>query len=191
MKGIAYMGIIMLFFVLSGCAGKDKYDVTGYYDVSRQDSVLTDIVTYIYTAPQYTLMEERFDPGHRDFYLKERSKFKILKYYIDGSGRNYFLVSRPGPSQSEKRCTGGYFQYSKDMKITGFREVFVTPVLAAAEAEEKGIFLFDQLVKGSIDKYTNMEMYVQWPNPGAYYDTITYQWKMITDKDDKAGSQEK
>jgi hypothetical protein len=39
-------------------------------------------------------------------------------------------------------------------------------------------FLFDEMVKGDIEKYLAMESYVQWPNVVSYYDTITYEWKM-------------
>ena len=70
---------------------------------------------------------------------------------------------------------------SGDFQLTGFCEVFVTPILPEADVKGRCAFLFDEMVKGNIDQFLTMESYVQWPNPVSYYDTITYEWKLKPD----------
>ncbi|GHN00259.1 hypothetical protein WSM22_17480 [Cytophagales bacterium WSM2-2] len=176
-KSIFSLVIVALAF--TACTTKDKYDVARYYDLHQQDSVLTSIVTYIFSAPPYTKMQDRFDPKHREFYSLASSRFSIFKYYISEEGTHFFYVVRPGPTDLQKRGVGGYFKMDKNFGMKGFHEVFVTPILPEAEVKGRCTFLFEEMVNHSIDKYLNMEMYVQWPNKASYYDTITYEWKPV------------
>lgn len=66
----------------------------------------------------------------------------------------------------------------EDYLLNGFREIFVTPTLLEDEALKKGAFLFDEMVKGEIEKDLKMQSYVQWPNEASYYDTTAYEWKL-------------
>jgi hypothetical protein len=172
--------ILVSLLVLASCA-KDKYSPSAYYTKPQQDSVLANIITYIFSAPPYTAMKDRFQAQHRKYYTSDGviSLFSMKKFYVNQSkGINYFLVIRPGASTQQKRGVGGYFK-SDDGKITGFREVFVTPVMSEQEVNDKGAFLFDKMVTGEIDEYLKMKTYVQWPNEASMYDTVIYEWKLI------------
>ena len=94
------------------------------------------------------------------------------------NGTHYFYLVRPAPNPKEKRGVGGHFKMGKDFQLTDFCEMVVTPVLPEEEVKGRCAFLFDEMVKGSLDKYLLMESCVQWPNPVSYYDTITYDWKL-------------
>lgn len=181
MKKFIYIGLI---FFLADCSSNDKYDVARYYDAREQDELLTSIVTFVYTAPAYTSMKDRFLPEHRNYYSFLASKFSIEKYFIADDGTHYFYLIRPGP-QNGKRGVGGHFKMGRDFQLTDFQEVFVTPVLPEGEVKGRCAFLFDEMVKGSIDPYLVMESYVQWPNPISYYDTVTYEWKLKPEFDQK------
>ena len=74
--------IFILTGLLGGCATKDKYDINRYYNLKEQDEVLTSIITYIYSAPLYTKMEDRFQPQHRTYYSSLTSKFKMINYFV-------------------------------------------------------------------------------------------------------------
>jgi len=163
---------------LSSCSTKDKYDVAGYYNPQEQDLILTSIVTYLFEAPPYTQMKDRFEDKHRPFYSKASAQFSILKYYIADDGTHYYYVLRPGPTSKEKRGAGGYFKMDKNFKLKNFHEVFVTPMLPEAEVKDRCAFLFDEMVNHNIDKYLEMKTYVQWPNEASYYDTTAYEWKL-------------
>ena len=171
--------LILSAATFSGCSTKDKYDVATYYHKQyERDAVLTSIVSYIFMAPPYTKMQDRFDDKHRGFYSQAAAQFSIVKYYIDEDGTHYFYVTRPGPKQSEKRGVGGYFKMGEHFKLKEFREVFVTPVMPEADIKGRCAFLFDEMVHHNIDKFLPMTTYIQWPNEITYYDTVTYEWKM-------------
>ncbi|HTH56067.1 MAG TPA: hypothetical protein VL728_08465 [Cyclobacteriaceae bacterium] len=165
---------------LSSCSTKDNYDVARYYNLQEQDSLRISIVTHIFEAPPHTPTKDRFLNEHRAFYLKASAQFSFLKYFIAEDGTHYFYVMRPAWRPNDKRGVCGYFKMGKNFKLVGFHEVFVTPMLPEVDVKGRCSFLFEELVKGNrIDKYLSMPTYVQWPNKISYYDTITYEWKLI------------
>ncbi|HQQ83114.1 MAG TPA: hypothetical protein PK059_07965 [Cyclobacteriaceae bacterium] len=168
----------VLFVLFISCSPGDPYQVSNYYNAEQQDEVLTSILTYILDAPPYTAMKDRFAPEHRFHYSKLTPRFSIEKYFKAEDGTHYFYVIRPTPRADENRAVGGHFRMTEDYKLTDFKEVFVTPALPMSDIKGRCSFLFDEMVKGDIEKYLAMESYVQWPNVVSYYDTITYEWKM-------------
>lgn len=65
------------------------------------------------------------------------------------------------------------------MKLSSFREDFVTPIYSKDEVLEKSHFLFDQLAQHKLEPYLEMASYVQWPNAASTYDTINYEWTLV------------
>jgi hypothetical protein len=175
-----YFLILTLGLSIASCSMKNKYDVANYYDASQRDSVQASIIAYIFIAPPYTLMKDRFKPEHRSFYtdLKTLRRFSIDKFYKNEKDINYFLILRPGNRVEERRAVGGYFKLGENYSLEGFREVFVTPILAEQDAKAKGEFLFEKMVKGEVDEFLKMKSYVQWPNEASLYDTTTYEWML-------------
>jgi hypothetical protein len=183
--------ILILLVLLVSCTPKDKYDPAKFYDANEQAELLAGIVTYIFSAPPYTLMEDRFKAEHRIWYRQTSARlFKLDRLYVDHSGRHYYLVLRPGVTADDKRAAGGYFDVANEneMQFRNFHEAFVTPILPDSTVKERGRFLFDQMVKGDIEKYLKMKTYVQWPNAVSYYDSTTYEWKMDLTETDETDS---
>lgn len=170
---------IILIVVVFACNTKDKYDINRYYTPKEQDAILTSIIAYIYTAPLYSKMEDRFEPKHRQYYSSLTSKFKIIKYYVADDSTHFFYLLRPSSIASEHRVVAGHFKLKKNFGLKDFREEFVTTVMPESDLTGKSVFLFDEMVKGKITDYLGMETYIQWPNKISYYDTITYEWKLI------------
>ena len=164
--------------MLFNCSTKDKYDVGRYYELPDQDKILASIITYIFIAPPYVKMEDRFKPEHRNFYASLTPRFSINKYFISDAGVHYFYVVRPGPTKNEKRGVGGHYKMNEMFQLTEFREEFVTPVLPEEEVTGRCAFLFDEMVKGNLKQYEKMETFIQWPNEISYYDSIAYEWKL-------------
>ena len=180
MKSI--LSTLILCSLLINCSTRDKYDVALYHNRAEQDSVLTSIIAYIYTAPVYTLMKDRLMPAHRAYYSSLTPKFSFYRYFIAEDGTNYFYVIRPAPKIGDHRAVGGHFKMDSHHQLNGFREVFVTPILPDEELKNRCAFLFDEMVKGTIDPYLKMKTYVQWPDEVTAYDTVTYEWKLIPEK---------
>ncbi|HTJ52516.1 MAG TPA: hypothetical protein VL443_23815 [Cyclobacteriaceae bacterium] len=179
-----YLLIIISVLSIAGCSMKNNYDVADYYDASQCDSIQASIINYIFIAPPYTLMKDRFKPEHRSFYSDPKTlrRFSIDKFYKNEKGVNYFLMLRPGNRVEERRAVGGYFKLGENYTLEGFREIFVTPILAEQDAKAKGEFLFEKMVKGEVDEFLKMKSYVQWPNDASLYDTVTYQWILNKEK---------
>lgn len=175
-----YVIPFVVIFLIS-CSGNKSYDVAKFYDLKEQDELLTEIVTYLADAPLGTKMADRFDDKHKNHYSFLASKFSIAKYFIADDGTHYFYVARPSAKIGEQRGVGGHFKMKEKFQLTDFREEFVTPVMPIEDIKGKSAFLFDEMVKGNLEKYLEMESYVQWPNPITYYDTLTYEWKLKPD----------
>jgi hypothetical protein len=172
---------LILLAIVSCSSGDNKYEISNYYDPAQRDSVLTEIITYLSTAPVYTTMDKRFEPQHRNFYASLLPKYSIYKYFIADDGTNYFYVIRPASKIGDLRAVGGHFKMNKHFKPVHFTEVFVTPVFPEAELKTRTVFLFDEMIKGTIDPYLKMKTYAQWPNRASIYDSTTYEWKLNKD----------
>lgn len=169
---------LCLLIIFGGCAQKEKNDVKNYFDPKKQNEILAAIITHIFNAPPYTRMEDRFEAKHKAYYLSTTSKFEMVRYFIDKDSVHYFYVIRPSSIANEKRAVGGHFKLKSTIKLTDFKEEFVTTVMNVDQLKTKAAFLFDEMVKGDLDKYLGMKHYVQWPNEITYYDTTIYQWKV-------------
>jgi hypothetical protein len=176
MKRFAFL----LILALLSCSGKDKYDPARYVKAKERNELLTSIIAYLYVPPQYVSKQDRFKPEHRNFYSALIPKFPLEKLFVADDGTYYYLVIRPANSQgtNEVRGAGGHFKIKQDNTLTDFREVFVTPLMTKEEAQKKASFLFDEMVKGDVQKYLKMQSYVQWPNAISEYDTVSYEWKL-------------
>ena len=170
--------ILLILFVSSSCNNKPKGDPTRYYNLYQLDSLKTSIVTYLFDAPPYTQMKDRFDLQHRNYYSSVASKFEINKLFIAKDGRHYFYAVRPSPYPKKNRGVGGYFYVDRKFLLRGFRELYVTPVLTEEEVKGRCAFLFQEMINDNLKEYLPMETYVQWPNEISYYDSITYEWKL-------------
>ena len=176
---------IALLILVAACSSQsNKYEPSHYYNEQECADLLSKIVTYIFIAPPYTAMKDRFKPQHKEFYDFHSQKFSLDQLYIADKNHHYYLVVRPGPSMDQKRAVGGYFDVTDDKQLTKFRETFVTPLLADSVATARGRFLFDQMVKGDLARQLKMSSYVQWPNKASYYDSATYEWKMDVQESD-------
>lgn len=160
----------------TSCAG--KYDVNRYYSVSERDSLLADLVTYIYVKPKYATWQSRFNPEYRTYYVSQLGKFRFERYYIDDRGIHYYYLIRPAHSaKGNIRGVGGRFKMNQSGEIIAFEEVFNTPVAALPELRSRGEELFNRLVKwGNVDDYLKHPDYVEWPDEMTYYDTLQHEW---------------
>jgi len=167
---------MLVCLALQSCK-KDKYAIDHYFDKAEQDSLLTNIITYIYIkAPQAT-DTTRFQPQFRKFYTSVLPKFSIEKYYVSQDSIHYYFVVRPVGNLAYKRGVIGKFRMGKDMKPVDFEEVVNTPHLDERVVKERGEFLFKELIKnGNLDKYLTMKHYVEWPDAHLTYDKKLNEW---------------
>ena len=161
------------------CTPSDKYDVREYSDVIEKNSILPQIISYVFTAPPYVSLKDRFKPEHLSFYKAMQDRYSLYRYFISEDQTHYFYLIRPA-NANENRVVAGHFRLDDKNQITDFREVFVTPVLPLSDLKNRCAFLFDEMVKGTITPFLKMPTYVQWPNPASYYDSSTYEWHLLS-----------
>jgi hypothetical protein len=174
--------IIFLITISLFSCNQKKQQASDYFTDSQEDSLLTNIVTYIYTpAPQAT-KETKFKPQFRSFYTKNLSLFNLQNYYQSEDGWNYFFLIRPvGGSPTFRRGVLGKFKLKeKSLMPMDFEEVANTPHLAEEVVKERGKYLFQELIKnGNLDKQIPMKQYIEWPDEHLAYDKKQHEWITI------------
>jgi hypothetical protein len=173
--------LLISILILHSCTTKDKYDINRYHTLADQDEVLTSIIAYLFAPPPYVSKQDRLKSEHRPYYSGLTPKFKMLQYYISPDDTHYFYLIRPSSIASEKRGVAGHFKMNKNFSLSEFKEEFVTRVMTEEDLKEKAAFLFDEMVKGNLQKYIGMKDYIQWPNEISYYDTVHYEWTIKPD----------
>jgi len=170
--------VSLLVAMMFSCQSK-KYSVSKYFSDSEQDTLLTNIITYVFVKAPNATTENRFDTQFRQFYIKSLPKFRIEKYHKTPDGWNYFFMVRPvGNSLKYKRGVLGKFRLKKDSLLPeAFEEVVNTPHLEEKVLIERGDFLFHELIKnGNLDKYLAMKHYIEWPDARLVYDKNINEW---------------
>ena len=176
MKSMRWTFLLVVVVVLSAC--QDKYAVHHYHTEEEADSLLVDIITYVYVRPQYADWKTRFEPKFRKYYVSQLDKFRFEKYFVDEHGVHYYYLIRPARSaQGNIRGVGGTFRLDETGKIIEFKEVFNTPVAALPDLQKRGDELFRRMVRhGNVDDYLRHPDYIEWPDAMTYYDTLQHEW---------------
>lgn len=163
--------------VLEACSKKDEYSIENYFDAKQQDTLLTNIVTYVYKLAPEAKLETRFELRFRSFYQQAAHSFVIDNYYIAPDSTHYFMLIRPvGTHPTFRRGVVGKFKLRGLMPVE-FEEIVNTPHLEEAIVRERAGFLFKALIKeGNINKYLSMRHYVEWPDSTLIYDKKKNTW---------------
>ncbi|MDI9862896.1 hypothetical protein QM480_01065 [Flectobacillus sp. DC10W] len=178
MKHLFAFTFILLFFTQCG----SKKEPLQYFSESERDSLLTDMITYVYVPAPYANNQTKFDAIYRPFYIKSLPSFYLQNYFEADNGYAYFFMIRPvGSSPVYRRGVLGKMKLDpKTHKITEFEEIVNTPHMKEEEVREKGQFLFNKLIeKGNIQEYLGMNQYIQWPDSTLKYDKPTHTWVSV------------
>jgi hypothetical protein len=170
--------VSLLVAIIFSCQPK-KYSVSKYFSDNERDTLLTNIITYVFAKAPNATTANRFDAQFRQFYVKSLPNFRIEKYHQTPDGWNYFFIIRPvGNSPKYKRGVLGKFRLKEDSLIPeAFEEVVNTPHLEEKVLIERGSFLFQELIKkGNLDNYLAMKHYIEWPDANLVYDKNINEW---------------
>jgi hypothetical protein len=170
--------VSLLLAMIFSCQPK-KYSVSKYFSDNERDTLLTNIITYVFAKAPNATTANRFDAQFRQFYVKSLPNFRIEKYHRTPDGWNYFFMIRPvGNSPKYKRGVFGKFRLKEVSLIPeAFEEVVNTPHLEEKVLIERGSFLFQELIKkGNLDNYLAMKHYIEWPDANLVYDKNINEW---------------
>lgn len=173
--------LLLLISVVMFACQNNTNKVSKYYSDTERDTLLTNIITYIYTKPTYATNATRFQAQFRKYYVQSLPKFSLENYFIGPDSTHYFFLIRPvGNTLKYRRGVLGKFRLKSadgSLMPTDFEEIVNTPHLEEALVKERGAFLFKELIKtGNLDKYLGMKDYIEWPDARLGYDKNINEW---------------
>ena len=174
-----YKFFLLILILLVGCES-DQYQTSKYYSEAERDTLLTNIITYVYQKAPGATDTTKWQPQFRTFYKNSLPSFFIQNYFIADNGWHYYFLIRPVGGSEKRRGVVGKFKLEKgSLKPTEFEEIACTPHLDEEIVIERGKFLFNTLVKtGTIEaKYLAMKQYVEWPDSSLKYNKLTNNWE--------------
>ena len=172
-------GLFIIISILSCQSKNSKFNI--YLSDNQRDSLLTNIVTYIYTLAPNATPETKFQPQFRGFYAKNISKFTLENLQQSPNGWTYFFLIRPVGGSNFKRGVLGKFKLAENSTMpTAFEEIANTPHLKEEIVKERGAYLFQELLKnGNLNAQIPMKQYIEWPDEHLAYDKKVYEWKIM------------
>ena len=172
----------LLFPILLFSCHTKKQKASDYFADNQVDSLLINIITYIYIPAPKATQETKFEPQFRDFYVKNSSKFTLKYLEKSSDGWYYFSVIRPvaGGSLFKRGVLGKFKLKENSLMPIDFEEVANTPHLKEGIVQERSEYLFQELTKnGNLDKQIPMKQYIEWPDEHLNYDKKNYQWIVV------------
>jgi hypothetical protein len=106
-----------------------------------------------------------------------------LEAYYNKNGDEYFLVSRIAPSLKVKKVAVGVKMKRDDQgNLLDYEEVFRTWKFEIPEMQQKGLMLFDKMVRGEdLSAYypqnSGEEEYIEFPDERVFYDVNERRWR--------------
>lgn len=177
-NAIIYLLIVVSF---AQCTRKKQYDPDAILSPHQKDEMMMKIIRYVARAPENVKPIEIFNSEYDSYYQERAGQCFLEQYFVIGDSQ-YFLVSQPAPSLTEKRhATGGVFVLDDNGKVQGYQEIFRTWKMAPDTLRKRSHFLFDKMVKReSLEPfYTNKtgDNYIEFPDDKTFYDTDSRTWK--------------
>ena len=174
------MAVILLF----SCRHSDRLSPGQYLSKDEQDTLLVDIVTYVYLKPPGASNQTRHQSEYRQYYIEKAKLFSLENYYKSEDGTHYFYLLRPA-HQGQKRGVGGKYTVSPNekgsLRLKGFEELYVTVVMPEDSLKETGRKITSYLLKhGHLDIYLYDPAIVEWPDRRLQYDKTDNEWRYNT-----------
>ncbi len=140
--------------------------------------LLVDLVTFIGRKPPTATSETRFDPEFRDYYTLYAKEFEIVYYHTKDDSLHLFYLIRPARSPlGNRRGVGGMFRLDNG-QISGFEELFNTPVMEEDRLRDIGRELFEEMLRtGNADRFIGNKEYIEWPDERLRYDKEKFEWR--------------
>jgi hypothetical protein len=170
--------LLILTILFISCKS-EPYNINNYYTESERDSLLTNIITYVYIKAPGATDSTKWEPKYRTFYKNSLPSFHIDKYAIKNDWHYYFLIRPVGGSDKRRGVIGKFKLKEKSLMPFEFEEVVCTPHLDEEIVKHRGGFLFQEYLKSdNLEKYLPMKHYIEWPDSTLIYNKITNSWEV-------------
>ncbi|MFN3918104.1 MAG: hypothetical protein ACK4K0_10215 [Flavobacteriales bacterium] len=166
----------------SNAEKKAAYQINNFYNQQEKDTLLVDLVSYIYRKPAIATWQTKLNPEFRSYFIKNAADFNIVYYHISEDSTHYYYLLRPArdPEGKQKRGVGGMFKRNGAGDIIDFEELFNTPIHPEAKLKEIGFVLFEEIISNkSIDRYLNNKEHIEWPDGRLFYSKEKKEWRYV------------
>jgi hypothetical protein len=167
---------------ITACNPKNRYIPEKNLSELQQKQILYSTIRYLGHLPKKGSHENKFDPQFDEYYSKLALDYTLEAYYKKND-EEYFLVSRIAPSLKVKKVAVGVkMKRDGDGDLVHYEEVFRTWKFEIPEMQEKGLLLFDKMVKGEdLSPYypqnSGAEEFIEFPDEKIYYDVNERRWR--------------
>ena len=165
---------------MASCHKKDE--AAYYFSKNQQDSLLTNIITFVAENAPGSSDSTRFDAQFKAYYVQKNPNFILEKLEKSENGFYYFLLNRPvGHLTQFRRGVVGRFKLKEGSLVPyEFEEVVNTPHLDEATLKVRSAFLFKEYVaKNNLDEYVALKHYVEWPDSTLKYEKKYNRWNFV------------
>lgn len=181
-----------LFFLIisvftASCGSRGAYSPE-QLSASERDALKESTVRYFAKKPEAASEQTKFE-AQFDAYYKSKAKEAELMFYYPVKDAYYMMVSQIAPSMTMKRhATAIRFELNDRGEVTEYEEVFRTWKMEPKVLQERGLFLFEKMVKGeSLEPYYSKNSgdveYIEFPDDMNYYDKVSRQWRFTSAPD--------
>lgn len=159
----------------------EHYDVAEYFSGNQKDTLLANMVTYIYRRPAKAKVEDRADPKYRGYYVRSSKLFEYVYHTVTEDDVHYFYLIRPARNLERNfRGVGGRFTVNEDLELVTFEEIFNTTIMDVPSLREKGLILFEEMfIEGNVDRFLSDQNLVEWPDHRLKYNTERREWRYV------------
>lgn len=173
--------ILMVSVIFFSCKNEKGYKPGLILSKSQQDTLLTDMITYIYIRPASSNNQTRHESQYRSYYSGQLNKFSFENYHITPDSLHYFYLIRPA-YQGQKRGVGGKFRIDParqgSQRLTEFEELFNTVIMPEDSLRSVGNRIFRYLVAHHhLDPFLYDPAIVEWPDRRLKYDKTENEWR--------------
>ena len=175
---VIVISLALLAFILTVFWPKESYHIDHYVAKEKQDTLMTNIVTYMGVKPRRADWQTRLDPQYRSFYTEQAKEYSFYRYFVDENDMHYFYIIRPARHPlGNRRAVGGKYTLDEQMNLLFYEEVFVTQVLEEEYLKEIADDLFTAFINNKFEKYFTNRLIIEWPDDRLKYDTLKKEWR--------------
>jgi hypothetical protein len=143
------------------------------------DSLLVDMMVYIYRKPDGVAWDQRFDNKYRGYYTARISLFEHAYLHKKEDGSFLYFILRPGRQENNRTVRGaGGMMTLENGSIVDFEETFNTGIGSREEILDIGYqILIEWAETGSWERFAQDRNYIEWPDDRLKYDKVRHEWR--------------
>lgn len=158
-----------------------RYDVEKFFSGNSKDTLLANMITFIYKRPPAATPQTRTQPVFRPYYVSNLSLFEYAFHGIGQDSAHYFYLIRPARSvEGTLRGVGGRFTVKGGTELVEFEEILNTHISTRDTLLQYGVrFMEEALATGSADSLIADREVTEWPDDRLKYHREKREWRYV------------